>query len=179
MGNSPPFLVSVRKDLRGLLSSGPLSSPPVKILMASGAPHPHGTGKALVKASGKLEHLCRSSERSFHLKLSTTGAVTELNIETNINSLIILCSEMCSLIMTVKLFEAGMSLCAHEMALIPFQLLVLKNGAESFSLVQGVLFSVDQKLLLAVTWPSWSCLGRLLLILSASPFFHLDGRLRN
>lgn len=49
---------------------------------------------------------------------------------------------------------------------------------ESFSLVQGVLFSVDQKLLLAVTWPSWSCLGRLLLDpLSLS--FHLDGRLRN
>lgn len=58
------FSGSVRKDLRGLLSSRPLSSPPVKILVASGLSH--GIGKLPMKASGKLE----SSEHSFHLKLS-------------------------------------------------------------------------------------------------------------
>lgn len=33
-------------------------------------------------------------------------------------------------------------------AFIPFQVLVLKNGSECFLLMQGVLFSLDQRLLL-------------------------------
>lgn len=100
------------KTAEACSAAGP-EFPACKILMAPGTPGPHGIAKAPVKASGKLEHLCRSSEHPFHLKLSATGAVTESNSKTNINSLIILCSEMCSLIMTVKLFEAGMSLCVH------------------------------------------------------------------
>lgn len=116
-GELSAFFVFRMERLQGLAQQPAPEFPAYKIFVASGAPRPHGIAKALVKASGKLEHLCRSSEHLFHLKLSTTGAVTELNIETNINSLIILCSEMCSLIMTVKLFEAGMSLCVHEMVI--------------------------------------------------------------
>lgn len=116
-GELSAFFVFRMERLQDLAQQPAPEFPAYKIFLASGAPRPHGIAKALVKASGKLEHLCRSSEHSFHLKLSTTGAVTELNIETNINSLIILCSEMCSLIMTVKLFEAGMSLCVHEMVI--------------------------------------------------------------
>lgn len=61
--------------------------PACKKLVAPGAPVPrsHRLPKLPVKPSGKLERLCTSPEHPFHLKLSTTRAVTELNIETNNN----------------------------------------------------------------------------------------------
>jgi hypothetical protein len=65
------------------LSRQPLDSLPVRTSWHQKTPVPMVLPKLLVKPSGKLERLCKSSEHPFHLKLCTTRVVTELSIETN------------------------------------------------------------------------------------------------
>ena len=82
--NSPPFLFSVERP-QSLAQQPAPKFPPIRAWGQPEGPGPTKLPKLLVKPGGKLERLCRSSEHLFRLKLPTTRAVTELNIETNSN----------------------------------------------------------------------------------------------
>lgn len=93
---------------RGLFSSGPLSSRLLRSSRASGSPPSPRHWQSSCESQWKIGTFVQVFRIFVSFKaLHNWSWATELNIETNINSLIILCSEMCSLIMTVKLFEAG------------------------------------------------------------------------